>query len=123
MSAFGDFADNVLDIFFGKAREAKVMARVAEEKRRRLAEMAKDPIRRKYVERIERGEYWSDEEIAFNDDVNATGVCEHLYPIEQRMRAEGIDLRPRRWRPIARLTPLCVIDPDRRLEATRKPEA
>lgn len=110
MSAFGDFADNVLDIFFGKARDARVMARVAEEKRRRLADMANDPIRRKYVERIERGEYWSDEEIAFNEDVNAVGVCEHLHPIEQRMRAEGIDLRP--VYPL-RIRANCLVDPEK----------
>ena len=94
MSAFGEFADNILDIFFGKSRDARVMARVAEEKRVRLTEMAKDPVRRKYVERIERGEYWSDEEIEFNEDASVSGVCAHLRPIEQMMRAQAIDLRP-----------------------------
>ncbi|MEP6835297.1 MAG: hypothetical protein ABJB74_18070 [Gemmatimonas sp.] len=90
MSFFG----NLRDIFGNGGRDARVMARVALEKRKRLTEMADDPARRKYVERIERGEHWRDEEIAFNEDANATGVCEHLFPIEQLMRLNGIDLRP-----------------------------
>ena len=99
---------NIIDIFFGKARDARILARVAAEKRQRLAGMAADPLRRKYVERIARGEYWSDEEIAFNDDPAATGVCVHLRPIEQLMREQQIDIKP--VYPL-RIRANCLVDP------------
>lgn len=108
VNTFAEFRDNLLDIFFGKARDAKIMARVAEEKRQRLAEMSNDPVRRKYVERIERGEYWSDEEIDFNEDPNASDLCEHLRPIEQLMRAEKVDVRPVYPK---RIRANCLVDP------------
>ncbi|MEO7997892.1 MAG: hypothetical protein ABI852_10630 [Gemmatimonadaceae bacterium] len=110
MSVFGDSLDNFLDIFFGKARDAKIMARVAEEKRLRLAAMANDPVRRKYVERIQRGEYWSDEEIDFNEDPNASDVCEHLRPIEMLMREQKIDVRPVYPK---RIRANCLVDPEK----------
>ena len=62
-----DILSSIRDLFGSEARDAKVMARVAEEKRQRLAAMAADPVRRRYVERIERGEHWHDEDITFNE--------------------------------------------------------
>ena len=40
--AFGFFS-NIRDLFGTEARDAKVMARVAEQKRKRLTELAADP--------------------------------------------------------------------------------
>jgi len=90
---FSDLFNSIRFLMDTKAGDAKIMARVAEEQRRRLAAMALDPVRKKYVTRIEAGEHWHDEDITFNEDPNATSVCEHLRPIEQLMRANGIDLR------------------------------
>lgn len=88
-----DFFNNIRDWFGTEARDAKVMARVAAERRQRLVKMAVDPVRRRYVERIERGEHWHDADITFNESPNVTNVCEHPRPIEQLMRASRIDLR------------------------------
>ena len=88
-----EFLRNLRELFGTEARDAAVMARVAEEQRKRLAAMATDPIRQPYVMRIEAGEHWQDADITFNIDPTATNVCEHLRPIEQLMRRSKIDLR------------------------------
>ena len=115
---FGFFS-GILDFFGTGARDAKVMARVAEEQRQRLAEMAADPVRRRYVERIVRGEHWSDADIAFNEDANATNVCEHLYPIERLMRITKFDLR---YVYPLRISANCLVDQDGFDLAVRPPE-
>jgi hypothetical protein len=71
---------------------------------RRLAELQADPVKRKYIERFERGEYWSDEQIAYAEDRLRLATCEHLQPIERAMRAAGIETR---------LTNLCLVAPCR----------
>lgn len=93
MNPFSELLTSVRMLLNTEARDAKIQARVADEQRRRLAAMALDPVRRKYVARIEGGEHWHDEDITFNEDPNASSVCEHLRPIEQLMRVNGIDLR------------------------------
>jgi hypothetical protein len=64
------------------------------ERSRRLATLAADPVRRKYVERMQSGEWWwSDEAIAYDLDPSALATCPHLQPIERVMRTDGINVR------------------------------
>jgi len=72
-------------------RQARVQ--IVEARRRRLAALAADPVRRKYVPLIERGEAWSDEQIAYNEDPHSVVTCVHLQPIERAMREAGIEVR------------------------------
>ncbi|MDR3376062.1 MAG: hypothetical protein P4L98_20250 [Ancalomicrobiaceae bacterium] len=65
----------------------------ADERRLRLGIMAADPERRQYAARIEAGEGWSDDRIAYHQDPGRTATCTHLQPIERAMRAAGLDLR------------------------------
>ena len=39
---------------------------------------------------MERGEEWSDEQIAYHEDANLTSTCPHLQPVERAMRQAGI---------------------------------
>jgi hypothetical protein len=64
------------------------------EHRRRLAELAADPVRRKYVALIERGESWNDAQIAYDLDPAARVTCAHLRPIEAAMRGAGLRVQP-----------------------------
>jgi hypothetical protein len=64
------------------------------EHRRRLAELAADPVRRKYVALIERGESWNDAQIAYDLDPAARVTCAHLRPIEAAMREAGLRVQP-----------------------------
>lgn len=66
---------------------------VEEALRRRLEALAADPDRRKYADRIRRGESWSDEQIDYAENPAAVATCEHLRPIERAMRIAGIDVR------------------------------
>lgn len=50
-------------------------------------------MRRKYVERIQRGERWSDAQIDYAEDPDRVATCAHLQPIEHAMRSAGIDVR------------------------------
>jgi len=63
------------------------------ERDRRLARLSADPVGRRYVERIEGGDPWSDAQIDYNEDPNRLATCLHLQPIEQAMRRAGIDVR------------------------------
>ncbi|MBL8696810.1 MAG: hypothetical protein JNK67_00470 [Alphaproteobacteria bacterium] len=65
------------------------------ERRARLAQLAADPTRRRYVALIERGESWSDAQIAYDLDAATTATCAHLQPVERAIRAAGIKVR--RW--------------------------
>lgn len=67
---------------------------VAAEHRRRLAELAADPLRSRYVALIERGERWSDAQIAYDLDPAARVTCAHLQPIEGAMREAGLRVQP-----------------------------
>jgi len=65
-----------------------------ERQRLRIAELAADPAKRKYALWMERGGgYWSDDQIAYNENPNLTATCVHLQPIEHAMRAAGIMTR------------------------------
>lgn len=64
-----------------------------EERRRRVAELAADPIRAQYAPLVERGETWTDAHITYYENSALTATCIHLRPIEQAMRAAGIDVR------------------------------
>jgi hypothetical protein len=46
-----------------------------------------------YVALIERGEYWPEERIAYNEDVTRAVTCTHLQPVERAMRDAGIEAR------------------------------
>jgi hypothetical protein len=61
-----------------------------EAKRLRIAELNADPSRRKYAALMERGGWWTDEQIAYLENPNATATCAHLGAIEHAMRAAGI---------------------------------
>jgi len=67
--------------------------RVAEH-RRRLAVLAADPMRAKYAALIESGQYWTDEQIAYDLDPAARVTCAHLRPIETAMREAGLCVKP-----------------------------
>ncbi|MBC8086700.1 MAG: hypothetical protein H7Z40_05505 [Phycisphaerae bacterium] len=83
----------ILDVFTSEWRDKAVMARVHAERRARVAPMRNDPSRAKFVELILRGDTWPDADIAFNVNPAATFVCEHLRPVEQGLRAQGILMR------------------------------
>jgi len=72
---------------------ARAQALSLEQRRRRVAELSADPARQKYAPLVERGEQWSDEQIAYHENPSLTVTCAHLQPIEQAMRAAGIDMR------------------------------
>src|SRR5256885_1908259 len=54
-----------LRIWKNRRNSARNRAMSAEAKRRRIAELASDPVRRKYIPLIERGEIWSDDQIDY----------------------------------------------------------
>jgi hypothetical protein len=83
--------------------------RLADEARaERLARLDADPIRRRYADRIRRGQWWSDEMIAYDLDPGRVATCEHLQPVERDMRAAGIDVRLRYG---ALVQAWCCVDP------------
>lgn len=49
-----------------------------------------NPNKRKYVLLIERGQWWTDEQIAYQENQSATARCVHLQPVERAMRSAGI---------------------------------
>lgn len=67
--------------------------RAEAERRQRLATLAADPVRRRYVVLIEAGEWWTDEQIAYDLDPGRTVTCSHLAPIEHAMRVAGVRVR------------------------------
>jgi hypothetical protein len=78
---------------FHRPRLRRLRLAHAEERRRRLAGLAADPIKRKYVAWIEAGQSWSDAQIAYDLDRSQTAACIHLQPIERAMRGAGLYLR------------------------------
>lgn len=63
------------------------------ERQRFLEELAADPLRSSYLARIERGEHWSTERIAYDQDSDALATCEHLQAIERALREADIQVR------------------------------
>lgn len=59
----------------------------------RRARLAADPLKKKYADAIERGEAWSDEQIAYDIDGRIFACCPHLQPTEQAMRESGVYLK------------------------------
>lgn len=59
----------------------------------RLARLAADPVRRRYVALIERGESWTDAQIDYDLDPAMTVTCEHLQPVERAIRLTKIKMR------------------------------
>jgi hypothetical protein len=59
----------------------------------RVEKLSADPALRPYAERLAAGEYWSDEQIAYDREPRALATCRHLQPIEQAMRSEGFAVR------------------------------
>jgi hypothetical protein len=54
-------------------------------------------VRAKYVEAINRGEAWSDDQIAYDLDPAARATCVHLRPVETLLRAAPV--RVKLWVP------------------------
>src|SRR6185295_6370151 len=77
---------------------------------RRLAHLAADPLRRKYVALIKGGEHWTDEQIDYDIDPAWTVTCPHLRPIEKAMRAARLPMRRGTG---AQVDAACVVDEDR----------
>jgi hypothetical protein len=71
-----------------RARSAQAEARI-----RRVAELAADPNRAKYASLVEKGEHWSDENIAYFENPGRAATCNHLEPIERAIREAGIQVR------------------------------
>jgi hypothetical protein len=83
--------------------------RQADEARaQRLARLDADPVRRRYADRIRRGQWWSDEMIDYDLDPGRVATCAHLQPVERDMRAAGIDVRLRYG---AIVYAWCCVDP------------
>ncbi len=76
-----------------RADAKRAMEAHAKARQRRAAELAADPARAKYAPLVERGEDWSDEKIAYNENPDRTATCAHLQPVERAMRAAGIEAR------------------------------
>ena len=81
----------------GRIRSRADLRRDQEDWKRERREMherlAADPIRRPYLKRIERGEHWSEAQIDYDLDPDATATCAHLAPIERAMRRAGMRLK------------------------------
>jgi hypothetical protein len=73
----------------------KASAALREARQLRIAELEADPNpeRRKYAALVMKGEQWSDDQIAYNEDREATASCPHLRPIEHAIRQAGIPTR------------------------------
>jgi hypothetical protein len=78
---------------FDRQRLARRRRRADAERRARLEMLATDPVRRKYVELMQRGESWSDEQIDYAEHPQRLVTCVHLQPIEHELRATGIAVR------------------------------
>lgn len=76
----------------------------------RVAQLLKDPQTRLYGEAIRRGEYWSDQAIAYDRDPDMLATAPALRPIEAAMRRAGI---PTRFEFPGIVTARCRIDADR----------
>lgn len=77
---------------FQQLREAtaREVAAFRERKRLRIEQLRADPAKEKYVVLVERGQDWSDDQIAYHEDVHRTATCVHLQAIESAMRLSGI---------------------------------
>lgn len=81
----------------------------AEERRRRVADLAADPLRARYAALVEAGQAWSDEQIAYDLDPAARATCAHLQTLEGVLRDAGVFVKRQ---PPPNVTARCVIDPE-----------
>lgn len=77
----------------GRVRRSSFAREYAARVAARVADLNADPSRRAYAARVERGEQWSDAQIAYDLDRAALATCSHLQPIERRMRDRGITVK------------------------------
>jgi hypothetical protein len=80
-------------------REANAISQAFhEQKRRRIAELAANPARSKYIPLLEQGQVWSDRDIDYLEDPTMVVTCPHLQPLERAIRSARIGTRiiPRR---------------------------
>jgi uncharacterized protein (DUF983 family) len=83
-------------------RDANASASMHRQARQlRVEELAADPARAKYAPLVERGEDWSEENIAYYENPEMTISCSHLQSIEEAMRRSGIDVRRYRKRDVS----------------------
>jgi hypothetical protein len=90
-----------------RRRARREQAERAAEHKARLARLAADPVRAKYVEWMERGDYWSDEQIAYDLHRETTVTCQHLAPVEGAMREAGLMVK---WQQPGFVDADCLID-------------
>ena len=76
-----------------RGRLRREAAQVQEQHRLRLTALAADPATAPYAALMAAGEYWSDEQIAYDRDPAARETCIHLAPIEGAMREAGLQVR------------------------------
>lgn len=77
----------------GSAQRSELARKHAALTAARVAELQADPARRAYAGRVARGEQWSDAQIDYDLDRAALATCQHLQPIEQRMRERGVVMK------------------------------
>jgi hypothetical protein len=73
----------------------------------RLAQLSADPVRARYVALMRAGEYWSDEQIAYDLNPDQPATCVHLATVEQAMRRLGLKVR---WLAEKHVTADCRVD-------------
>jgi hypothetical protein len=85
-----------------KENSLRVYATYKEVTRRRIAQLTADPAKHRYIALVEKGEWWSDEQIAYHENRELTATCPHLQSVEHAMRMEGIELRRlgESWEPV-----------------------
>jgi hypothetical protein len=97
-----------------KSTAKQMQTRSNDARQQRLAELAVDPVKRKYIPLVERGESWSDEQIAYHENPALLATCIHLQPVERAMRSAGIETRLL-WQPGA---PVVKVNADCRINET-----
>lgn len=75
-----------------KAREETKV--VVAEHNARVAGLLADPARAKYGRAIGTGDYWTDEQIAYDMDRSAVVTCGHLQIVEKAMRLQPMVMKP-----------------------------
>jgi hypothetical protein len=86
----------------------------------RITQLRADPVRARFADLIEVGDYWTDEAISYALDPAATATCEHLVSIERAMRGEGVVVKPTYSAAVVEAR--CDID-EARLQAEFQPAA
>jgi hypothetical protein len=77
----------------GRKEASRSVAAFEAARKRRVEELSADPDLVFYAKLVEKGEWWTDEQIAYHRDRSATVTCAHLQPLERLLRSNGIDAR------------------------------